>query len=126
MTLALRPPLRLSPFPIIAELGNDRCAALGILGRGEAPALELCRKLIARGVDPQTPLHVFRGSVLALRIRAIGEGARFEVGNNGCGTPVFVPWHPRTTRAAPPVTPTGSSLPEVPAGGINAAREGVT
>jgi hypothetical protein len=114
MTLTLRRPLRLSSFPIIAELGNDRCATLGIIGRGEAPALELCRKLIERGVNPQTPLHVYRGDVLALRIRSTGEGAELVVKTSNQGTPVF---RRRGARGvtAPPVAPTASSLSEAPA-----------
>jgi hypothetical protein len=113
MTLALRRPLRLSPFPIIAELGNDRCAALGTIGRGEAPALDLCRKLIELGVDPQTPLHVYRGPVLALVIRAIGEGAELTVQTDNRGIPRFQKYRIRYG-TAPPVAPTASTLPEAP------------
>jgi hypothetical protein len=111
MTLAR--PLRLSPFPIIAELGNDRCAALGIIGRGAAPALELCRKLITSGIDPQTPLHVYRGPVLALIIRAIGEGAELTVQTDSRGTPRFQKYRIRGG-TAPPVAPIAATLPQAP------------
>jgi hypothetical protein len=110
MTLAH--PLR-TPFPVIAALGNDR---------GEAP-LELCRKLIASGVDPQTPLHVYRGSVLALVIRAIGEGAQLVVTTNDQGTPVFRKLARKPAPGlvpAPPIAPTASTLAEAPAGEIAA------
>jgi hypothetical protein len=108
---------------IKAELeGSHRCAALGIIGRGEAPALELCRRLIELGVDPQTPLHVYRGSVLALVIRAIGEGAELRAATNHQGTPVFqkrTPGPPGPA-AAPPIAPIASTLPETPPDEITA------
>jgi hypothetical protein len=104
MTLAH--PLR-TPFPVIAALGNDR---------GEAP-LELCRKLIASGVDPQTPLHVYRGSVLALVIRAIGEGAQLVVTTNNQGTPVF---RKPGRVIAPPVAPNDQGATPAPTPPANA------
>jgi hypothetical protein len=111
-------PLRLSSFPIIAELANDRCAALGLIGRGEAPALELCRKLLAAGVSPATALHVYRGDdVLALQIRSIGEGAELTVKCSTQGTPVFRKSARKAApgRApAPPVAPAAATRPEAP------------
>jgi hypothetical protein len=107
--MTLTHPLRLSPpFPIIAEHGNDRC---------EAPALELCRKLIASGVDPQTPLHVYRGSVLALVIRTIGEGAELVVTINHQGTPVF---RKPGRVIAPPVAPNDQGATPAPTPPANA------
>jgi hypothetical protein len=117
MTLALRRPLRLSPFPIVADLGNDRCAALGLIGRGEAPALDLCRRLFTHGVDPQTPLHVYRGDVLALQIRSIGEGAELTVKCSPQGRPVFRKSAPKAAPGlapAPPIAPAAATRPETP------------
>jgi hypothetical protein len=105
--------LRSAPFPIIAELGNDRCAKLDLLGRGEAPALDLCRKLVAAGHDPATPMHVFRQGALALRIRTIGEGAKLRVTTNAAGAPVFRK-AAVTLAAAPPVAPTAPAAPTEP------------
>jgi hypothetical protein len=114
MTLPLRLPLPASsPSPLIAELGNDRCAALGIIGRGEAPALDLCRRLVAAGVDPVTPLHVYRGDVLALRIRWIGEGAQLDIVTDSRGTPRFRR-HRIRGGAASTVAKTPSTLPSEP------------
>jgi len=66
--------------PILAILtGSDVATALGITAQSSSPVLELCRRLIAAGHDPRTPLHVYRRATLALHIRSIGEGARLEV-----------------------------------------------
>ena len=62
---------------IRAELiGSDRCEAEGIIARGYAPVLDLCRKLVAAGYNPASPLEAWRGETLCLRVRSIGEGAR--------------------------------------------------
>jgi Holliday junction resolvase len=72
---------RFSRFPrpqaeIRAELiGSDECTAAGLTIRGRAPVLALCRQLIADGHDPGLPLEVWRGPVLCLRVRSIGEAA---------------------------------------------------
>ncbi|MGA8694135.1 MAG: hypothetical protein WB689_09855 [Xanthobacteraceae bacterium] len=72
--------------PIIAVLiGSDRCEALGITVCDVAPLLSLCRKLVAAGHDPQLPLHAYRGDVLALRVRSIGEAAQLAIAGDGVG-----------------------------------------
>jgi hypothetical protein len=74
------------PVPIRAGLiGSDRCEAEGISVCTAAPVLALCRKLVAAGHDPQRPLHAYRGNVLALRVRSIGEGAQFAIAGDGVG-----------------------------------------
>jgi hypothetical protein len=45
--------------------------------------LATCRKLIELGYDPARPLHAFRGDVLCLKVRSIGEGARLECQDGG-------------------------------------------
>ena len=71
---------------IRAELiGSDWCSALAITARGTAPALVLCRLLVAVGHDPATPLEVWRGPTLCLRIRHIGEAAQLEPSPRGVG-----------------------------------------
>jgi hypothetical protein len=48
--------------------------------------LALCRKLVATGFDPNTPLEAYRNrNTLALKVRSIGEGARLAVAGNGVG-----------------------------------------
>jgi len=71
---------------IRAELaGASICIARGIAVEANAPVLELCRKLLAAGIDPGSRLDVYRGNVLCLRVRAIGEGARLEIDGHGAG-----------------------------------------
>lgn len=78
--------------PIYAKLiGSNRCEAEGITARGSAPVLALCRKLVAAGHDPGTPLEAWRGPTLCLRIRSLGEGAKFTVRTAGNGRPIFAP-----------------------------------
>jgi hypothetical protein len=80
--------------PINATLtGSDCCEALGITARGRAPVLDLCRALVAAGHDPRRPLHAYRGDVLALKVRSIGEGAKLIVKEDRAA-PRFVPWEP--------------------------------
>jgi hypothetical protein len=72
--------------PICAELiRSDRCSAFGIIATGHAPVLGLCRALIAAGHDPNRPLRAYRGEVLALCVRSIGEAARLRIASHGVG-----------------------------------------
>ena len=80
--------------PIRATLtGSNCCEALGITARGYAPVLDLCRALVKAGHEPRRPLHAYRGDVLALKVRSIGEGARLTVREDRAG-PRFVAWEP--------------------------------
>src|SRR5690349_6010219 len=73
-------PLRLTQGPIRAELiGSGQCIALGITATGHAPVLALCRLFVKAGHHPATPLDAYRGDVLCLRVRSLGEGARLTV-----------------------------------------------
>ena len=66
-------------------IGSDCCSALGVTARGTTPVLVLCRLLVEAGHDSATPLEVWRGDVLCLRIRSIGEGATLRIGTHGVG-----------------------------------------
>jgi hypothetical protein len=78
---------------IRAELiGSDTCTALGIAVRAGAPVLAMCRRLVAAGHDPATPLVAARGATPCLLVRAIGEAARFEISSSGNG---LAPYRPR-------------------------------
>jgi hypothetical protein len=70
---------------LCAVLIGDKCSAAGIAGRGSAPVLDLCRKLVAAGVDPSLQLHCYRGTMLALIVRRIGEAARLRIATHGVG-----------------------------------------
>src|SRR5262245_9507906 len=75
--------------PVRAEFVNDqtcRVRAAGLTACSSSPALSLCRLLVKHGFDPERPLLVFRGDILAVRIRTIHEGASLEVNSLGTDT----------------------------------------
>jgi hypothetical protein len=75
---------------IAAQLiGSHQCEARGIVAKGYAPALVLCRELLAAGANPDAALAVYRNGVLSLRVRSIREGAQFAVEDSETGTPRF-------------------------------------
>jgi hypothetical protein len=88
--------------PVLGQLiGSDKATATGITVRGPSPVLALCRKLVAAGVDPNRSLHAYRGDLLCLVVRSIGEAAQFDVNSKGTGfTKYRVP-----VRIASPVRP---------------------
>jgi hypothetical protein len=96
--------------------GNDLCSAPGVTVQSASPVLGLCRKLIEAGHDPATPLHAYRGSMLALKVLSIGEGAKLSVEDNHLGRPTFRRWRdrPGSDGASAPVRetepPAGSHL----------------
>src|SRR5262249_35177498 len=87
------------PPPIRAQLASDICTALGITAKADAPVLALCRKLVDAGHDPATPLEVYRGDMLALRVKPSGRGAQRQA--TGTPPPVFTGEGKR--RIAPPL-----------------------
>src|SRR6516162_3977892 len=71
---------------IRAEMtGSDICTARGITVRSSIPVLVMCRKLIAAGHNPATPLEAYRRGILCLRVRSIGEAAALEINARGNG-----------------------------------------
>jgi hypothetical protein len=71
--------------PIRAALiGSHRCEAEGISVCAAGPVLALCRNLVSAGHDPR-PLHAYRGNVLTLRVRSIGEGMQLAIAGDGVG-----------------------------------------
>ena len=71
---------------ICAELtGSDTCTVCGITVRSSIPVLVMCRKLIAAGHNPATPLEAYRRGILCLRVRSIGEAAALEINARGNG-----------------------------------------
>ena len=89
LTLQTRPKAQPAVKGLFASLANielsNSCAALGVTARSSSPVLALCRKLIDAGHDPATPMDVYRGDTLALRVRSIGEAARLQVNARGTG-----------------------------------------
>src|SRR5262245_33437689 len=99
-SLNSRAPTRNS-LPVYAELtGDDTCTCSGLSVQAYAPALAMCRQLLAAGLDPDTALEVYRAAILALKVRSIGQAARLDVNSKGTG---FVAY--RGVRTAPPIAP---------------------
>jgi hypothetical protein len=65
--------------------GSDRASACGLVAVSTSPVLLLCRMLVDSGVNPVMPLQAWRGPVLCLRVRSIGEGTRLQAGGDGIG-----------------------------------------
>jgi len=98
---------------IRAELvGSDTCLAAGFTANGSMPGLKLCRRLVEAGHDPAARLEVYRGAVLALTVKSIGEGAGLSVADDTLGRPKFRRWRgPRGSGAAPPIAQPENSEP---------------
>jgi len=45
----------------------------------------MCRQLVALGANTKTELQCFRGAMLCMTVRSIGEGADLEVCRDGIG-----------------------------------------
>ena len=89
--------------PIRAELvGSNiaRAATAGLTCCSRTPLLDLCGLLLRAGHDPRTPVEVYRGNTLALRVRSIGEAAELQIGGDGIG------FRRRQPAAAPPALQT--------------------
>lgn len=86
-------------------IGSTSCTAAGITVTSPTPVLSLCRRLLEAGHDPATRLDVYRGAVLALTVRSIGEAAQLEINSKGTD---FV--RHRDVRPALPMRKSGSAV----------------
>jgi hypothetical protein len=68
-------------------IGDRRCVVHGRVITAYAPALAVCRELLAAGCDPDSVLEVYRRGVLALRLRSIAAGAALTVEDGPTGKP---------------------------------------
>ena len=66
-------------------IGSDTCAALGLTINSSSPVLAICRALVESGHDEAIALEPYRGDVLCLRVRSIGDAAALEVNARGTG-----------------------------------------
>jgi len=111
---------------ITAVLTGRRCVAvgLGFAGTGPAPCLSLCRQLLAHGISPETPLTVYRGETVALRITSVGQGAQLTVKDAANGQPRFAKFQPFAMwRVEAPVAKSPPTLPGEPPAQNNASGE---
>lgn len=84
---------------IIAILsGIDTIVALGVETVSKTPILTLCAELVAAGINPESPLAVYRDEKLVLTVKSIGEAAHLVITGKGAGFAV---------RTAPPVRKNG-------------------
>lgn len=75
-------------------VGSDTAIAEGITARGVSPITSLCRKLVEAGRNPDEPLDAFRGDVMCIRVRSIGEGAKLVARENSRCSPYLAVWSP--------------------------------
>ena len=74
--------------------GSDYCVADGHTAYGHAPGLKMCRVLLEAGYEANRPLHIYRGDVLALKIKTIGWGAMYTVGEDQHRSPYLRKFKP--------------------------------
>jgi len=58
------------------------CPELGLSASGDAPVLELCRKIMrlpAGIASPDAMMEVYRGQTLALRVKSISGAATLDI-----------------------------------------------
>jgi hypothetical protein len=89
-------------------VGTDEVTFAGLTAPG---AFDLCRQLVARGVDPTAELLCFRDGHIALRIRSIGAGSQMTVRESASDGPRFAAWKPFPgARSARPFVKTSAAL----------------
>jgi hypothetical protein len=83
-------------------IGSSTCTAAGFRATGNALILALCRRLLAAGLNPAQAMEVYRGAMLALRVRSIRDGAKLTVAEGDHDAPRFRPWKPAPCREGSP------------------------
>lgn len=90
--------------PIRCELlGADKAQAGDLIARGASPVFNLCRLLMAAGVDPAAPLQCYRNGTLALTVKSVGVGAGLTIRETDTGGPRIVRWKAFPHRAVAPL-----------------------
>jgi hypothetical protein len=107
-------PPRLKRDVLVGQLFADNTCCLGTATvGGRTPVLSACRELIARGIDPETTVEIFRNGTLTLRISTLAAGARLTVEECSDGRPRFRQHRPRpsegSSRIAQSVKPVGAA-----------------
>jgi len=71
---------------VVATLSSDSIAeALDRQVTSPSPVISLCQQLVSAGVASSLPMDVLRAgsTVPVLKVRAIGEAARLQIGRRG-------------------------------------------
>src|SRR5262249_7771635 len=102
---------------IVAELyGSDTASAFGYTVTSSSPVLSLCANLVEDGCGAHEALEAWRGPILCLSVRSIGEAAGLKIGGDGAGfRPMPEP------DSAPPMRFGGSPAPDSPPSSRRAA-----
>ena len=104
-----------------AELHGDDTAQSGeLLAAGKSPVFNLCRLLVAAGIDADSKLECYRDDVLALTVKTIGIGAKLTIRENDWVGPKVVRYEPfsrdrvgrhvRSKEGTAPTAPPGADL----------------
>jgi len=111
-----KPRKRKTQDAITAQLvGSDQCSAEGITACSHTPVLDLCRRLIAAGVDADRPLIAYRNTTACIIVRSIRAGAKLTVDEHN-GT-VFAKWKAFVSSAVSPGMRQKRRAVTTPAGG---------
>ena len=93
------------PHVVVGQLFDANTCCLGdVTAVGRAPVLNACRELLARGLNPDTAVEIYRQGVLALRIRTLAAGARLTLEDCSDGRPRFRLFRPRASEGSPGCT----------------------
>ena len=97
-----------------ALIGDDTAQAGDIVCRGRSPVFALCRALLAAGAHPESRLECYRGTTLALVVKAIGRGAKLTIKESDHGGLRIARWEPfPSDLASAPVRQIFGTVPEV-------------
>jgi hypothetical protein len=108
-----RPPVARKPAIRCELMGSDTARAGELIARGTSPVFDLCRKLLAAGADPESPLECFRGRLMSLRVKSIGAGAGLTIRETATDGPRIVRWKAFPDRAlGPPIGKNGQRSPQ--------------
>jgi hypothetical protein len=95
-------PPHAKPDVLVGELSDDSaCWLAGTVAAGRTPVLIACRELLARGINPNAAVEIYRRGVLALRIRTLAAGARLTVEECSDGRPRFRLFRPWASEGSP-------------------------
>lgn len=78
--------------------------------KNHSPSFDYCRKVLAEGADPNEPLEVYRGEMLAYTVSSIGWGATKIILENDKKGPTVVNYRENPFKVARNSTPSEDSV----------------